>query len=96
MAIIQAQLDADLSNIQILHARQGEALANALAYHTENMHYIETLSNNVWLVYKYKQILLEYVIMGDEDVNDEYNFLSETNIQNIIDDAYRILEEYNT
>lgn len=91
----QEQLNEDIGIIQLLHGRLGLALANAMAYHTGNFWFIEFLNERNILISNYLEILNFYIIWGDATVTDAYNVLSIVEIESIIDDCYRKLEEYN-
>ena len=89
------QLNEDIGIIQLLHSRLGLDLANAMAYHTGNFWFVEFLNTKNILIGNYLQILNMYEIVGDATVTDLHNVLSIAEIESIIDDCYRQLEEYN-
>jgi hypothetical protein len=95
-ALDQTQLNTDIGIIQLLHSRLGEDLAKSLAYGTGNFIYLSTLNNKNILISKYIEILYRYQIIGDYTSTEKYNVLTVQDIQDIIDDAYRQLEKYNT
>jgi hypothetical protein len=95
-ALDQTQLNTDIGIIQLLHSRLGEDLAKSLSYGTGTFIYLSTLNNKNILVSKYIEILYRYQIIGDYISTERYNVLTVQDIQNIIDDAYRKLEKYNT
>lgn len=89
------QLNEDIGIIQLLHSRLGLDLANAMAYHTGNFWYVEFLNNKNQLIAEYLELLNMYEIVGDATVTNAKNVLTITEIESIIDDAYRELEAYN-
>jgi len=92
----QSQLNNDLGIIQLFHGRLGDDLAKSMAYHTGNFWYVDHLNTKNILVSKYVVLLQDYNIVGDTTINNEYNILTENDIQAIIDHCYRLLEPYNT
>ena len=89
------QLNEDIGIIQLLHGRLGLDLANAMAYHTGNFWFVEFLNAKNILISNYLEILNMYEIIGDAAVTDLHNVLSIDEIEHIVDDCYRQLEEYN-
>lgn len=96
LLLSQTQLNADILNVKILHAKLGNDLAKSLAYHTGGLEYLNHLNQQNFMVGVYVDILENYTISGDATVTDYYNVLTLDNIEGIIDDCYRVLEKYNT
>lgn len=92
----QTQLNVDILNIKILHAKLGDDLAKSLAYHTGGLEYLNHLNQQNFMIGVYVDILEHYVVSGDATVTNHYNVLTLDNIEGIIDDCYRVLEKYNT
>ena len=92
----QLQLNDDIGIIELFHGRLGDDLAKSMAYHTGNFWYVDHLNTKNILVSKYIVLLQDYNIVGDTTINNEYNILTENDIQAIIDHCYRLLEPYNT
>ena len=89
------QLIEDRATIQLLHSRLGLDLARSMAYHTGNFWHIEFLNIKNQLIGEYLEILSLFNIRGDAEATNHYNVLTLTEIESIIDDCYRQLEEYN-
>ena len=90
-----AQLIEDRAVIQLLHGRLGLDLARSMAYHTGNFWHIEFLNMKNQLISEYLEILSLFNIKGDATATNQYNVLTITDIESIIDGCYRQLEEYN-
>jgi hypothetical protein len=91
----QAQLDEDIALIQLLHGRLGLDVATSFMYGTGNFIYLKTLNNKNILISKYIDLLYKFRVKGESTRNDVYNVLTTQDIQDIIDDSYRVLEKYN-
>lgn len=92
----QTQLNEDVLNIKILHAKLGNDIAKSFAFHSGNLQYLEHLNQQNFMIGVYVDILEDYSIRGDASVANYYNVLTLSNIESIIDDCYRVLEKYNT
>lgn len=90
--LTQAILNADILRIKVFHARLGESYAKALGYHTGNWWYINHLKMKGFLTGRYIQILERYNANGSDAVE---NTISNDDVEGIIDDAFRQLEEWN-
>jgi hypothetical protein len=95
-ALDQTQLNNDIAAIQVLHGRLGLDVAKSFAYGTGNFMYLKELNKKNILVSKYIDLLYKFEVKGDIQVTEYYNVLTIQDIQDIIDDAYRQLEKYNT
>lgn len=96
MALSQAYINTTLGNIQTLHGRFGNELCNILKRHTGDLNeYNELISiNNI--IGKVKDILYDYIPLGNSIINDFTNDLTETEIQSLIDYCYKVLNKYNS
>jgi hypothetical protein len=96
MALSQDFLDITIGNVQTLHGRFGNELCNILKRHTgDSGIYSELVSiNNV--VGKIKDILYDYVPVGNTTINDLNNNLTETEIMSLINYTYKVLNKYNS
>ena len=95
-ALDQTQLESDIASIQLLHSYLGNDFAKSLGYGTGNFIYLKELNNRNLLISKYIDILYKFTVIGDTETTEYYNVLTVQDIQDIIDDAYRELERYNT
>lgn len=96
LALSQSQLNSDIGTIQVLHARLGLDLANCMAYHTGNFMFIAALNRRNITIGNYLDILTSYTVVGDEVITENYNVLTISDVQSIIDDCYREMNKYNT
>jgi len=96
MALSQTYIDVVLASIQTLHGRFGNELCNILKRHTGQLgEYYELVSiNNI--VGKIKDILTDYVPVGNTTINDLTNDLTEVEMQSLIDYCYKVLNKYNS
>jgi hypothetical protein len=91
----QTKLNDDVAIIQLLHSRLGLDLSSSMAYGTGNFWYLRHLNNKNILITDYLDILRKHDILGDDEITDQYNVLTISDINSIIDDCYRELERYN-
>jgi len=96
MILSQTYIDSVLANIQTLHGRFANELCNILKRHTgDNSGYYELISiNNI--IGKVKDILYDYVPVGNTTINDLNNNLTETEIMSLINYCYKVLNKYNS
>jgi hypothetical protein len=95
-AFSQVQLNSDIATIQLLHGRLGLDLSKSFSYHTGNFLFLKELNKRNIIISKYIEILYRYEVISDVSITEYYNVLTVQDIQDIIDDAYRELEKYNT
>lgn len=93
MSLTQTQLNDDILRIELLHGRLGDDLSKSMGYHSGNWWYIKHLTRKALLVGRYIEILYRYNADGSDTLE---NVLTDTEIEGIIDDSYRQLEQYNT
>jgi hypothetical protein len=96
MALSREFLDREIGKLQILHGRFANELCNILKRHTGAMlmHSELVTANNLvgWLI----DIMYEYNAIGVSSLNDDANALTETEMKNIMDYGYRIMNKYNS
>ena len=90
--LTQTILNADILRIKVFHGRLGEDFAKSLGYHTGNWWYINHLKMKGFLVGRYIQILERYNADGSDTIENTITF---TDVEGIIDDSYRQLEQWN-
>ena len=91
--LTQEILNGDILRIKVFYSRLGEEFAKSLGYHIGNVWYITHLKNKSFLVGKYIRALERYNADGSDTVE---NVLSNDQIEAIVDDSYRQLEQWNT
>jgi len=92
MAITTSILNSHITAIQLLHAKLGLDLSNALKLGRVD---IGCLDESNKIVSKYVKILSAYDASAGTDAgNDAINCLTGSDINNIIDHSYRLLNEY--
>lgn len=96
MALSQEYLNTEIGKLQILHGRFGNELCNILKRHTGSMlmHSELVRANNMvgWML----DIIYNYNAIGVSELNDAANILTETEMKNIMDYGYRIMNKYNS
>lgn len=94
MAFSQYYINETIGKLQLLQARYADEMCDILKRHTGRITLYDDLvnTNNIvgWII----DILYGYVPYGDTTLNDEYNGLSEVEMQQIINYAYRMLNKY--
>ena len=93
VALTQELLNGDILRIKVFHGRLGEEFANSLGYHTGNFWYINHLKMKGFLIGKYIRALERYNADGSDAIE---NVITNADVEALIDDAYRQLEQWNT
>ena len=94
-AISQNYIDVSMGNIETLHGRFANEICNLIKRHSgdPNIYYEFISINNI--IGKIIGILDDYVPYGNSTLNDAANGLTETEINSLINYAYRVLNKYS-
>jgi hypothetical protein len=94
-AISQNYIDVALGNIETLQGRFANELCNLLKRHSGDLNIFYELVGVNNTIGKIIGILQDYVPVGNSVINDASNGLTETEINSLINYAYRVLNKYS-